>query len=125
MAQNKKSGFVFHELMTTNVEDAKIFYHKVTNLTVIDGVYPFLLDGQKMVAGFVGPRTDGSGWPSGGPEPHWVAYFGVDDVDTAAKKAQELGGKVLLPPTDVPKFGRAAVLRDPQGAVFGVFTPSK
>jgi predicted enzyme related to lactoylglutathione lyase len=47
----------------------------------------------------------------------------VEDVDAAAKMTEELGGKVLLAPTDVPGFGRAAVLRDPQGAAFGVFTP--
>lgn len=125
MAHIEKSGFVFHELMTKDVEAAKNFYRQVTGLTIIDGAYPLLLDGQKMVAGFVGPRTDGSEWPSGGPKPHWVAYFGVDDVDKAAKKADELGGKILLPPTDIPKFGRAAVLKDSQGAVFGVFKSSK
>jgi len=27
----------------------------------------------------------------------------------------------LVPPTDIPKFGRAAVLKDPEGAVFGIF----
>jgi len=48
----------------------------------------------------------------------------VVDVEKAVQQAQELGGKVLLPPTDVPGFGRAAVLRDPQGAAFGVFTPA-
>jgi hypothetical protein len=63
-------------------------------------------------------------WPSGGPEPHWIAYIGVDDVDAAARRAQELGGQILLPPTDVPGLGRAAVLRDPQGAAFGVFGPA-
>lgn len=45
----------------------------------------------------------------------------VDDADEAASKTQELGGEVLLAPIDVPGMGRAAMLRDPQGGVFGVF----
>ena len=45
----------------------------------------------------------------------------TSDVDAAARIAKELAGDVLLPPTDVPGMGRAAVLRDPQGAAFGVF----
>jgi predicted enzyme related to lactoylglutathione lyase len=76
------------------------------------------------VGGLVGPRPEGPDWPSGGPQPHWVAYFGTDDVDTAARTAEQLGGTVLVAPVDVPGFGRASVLRDPQGGVFGVFAPA-
>jgi predicted enzyme related to lactoylglutathione lyase len=121
--QFSKKGFVFHELMTTDVEKAKEFYLKVIGLPASSGPYPILMDGAQMVAGLVGPRVEGAGWPSGGPGAHWIAYFGVSDVDAAAKITEELGGKILLPPTDVPGFGRAAVLKDPQGAAFGVFTP--
>ena len=125
MAKNLKNGFVFHELMTTDVEGAKSFYQKITGLTVMPGPYPMLMDGKQPVAGLVAPRADGSAWPSGGPESHWIAYFSVNDVDATAREAKQLGGKVLLPPTDVPGFGRAAVLRDPQGAAFGIFTQLK
>jgi predicted enzyme related to lactoylglutathione lyase len=52
-----------------------------------------------------------------------VPYFSTDDVDTAARTAEELGGTVLVAPVDVPGFGRASVLRDPQGGVFGLFAP--
>ena len=43
--------------------------------------------------------------------------FWVPDADQAAARAQELGGKVLLPPMDIP-VGRFTVLADRQGAVF-------
>ncbi len=49
--------------------------------------------------------------------PHWSITFAVDDADAAAAKAEELGGKVLLPPMDAP-YVRMTVLSDPQGAVF-------
>jgi predicted enzyme related to lactoylglutathione lyase len=54
--------------------------------------------------------------PPGVP-PHWTAYITVTDVDAVAKKAQEMGGTALVPPTDIPTVGRFCVLKDPQGAV--------
>jgi uncharacterized protein len=120
------SGFVWHELMTTDPDQAQRFYADVVGISVsLMGEGPAayrlaMVDGTP-VGGFVGPRPDGSAWPSGGPQPHWVASFGVEDADEGARKTLELGGEILLPPTDVPGMGRAAVLRDPQGAVFGVF----
>ena len=39
------------------------------------------------------------------------------------KQAVDLGARVLVPPTDIPTVGRFAVLADPHGAVFAVFTP--
>lgn len=53
----------------------------------------------------------------GGGEPHWDATFGVADADAAAARAVELGGTVLMPPTDMP-WVRMTVIRDPQGTVF-------
>jgi hypothetical protein len=35
-------------------------------------------------------------------------------------RAVALGAKNLVPPMDIPKVGRFAVLQDPQGAVFAV-----
>lgn len=62
--------------------------------------------------------------PTGGPDgpavpPHWSVNFRVADADAVAARAAELGGRVLLPPTDAPG-SRSAVLLDPQNAVFSV-----
>jgi predicted enzyme related to lactoylglutathione lyase len=56
-----------------------------------------------------------------GPEwgeikPHWMPYISVPDVDVAAGRITELGGKVCVPPTDIPNVGRFAVFADPTGA---------
>jgi predicted enzyme related to lactoylglutathione lyase len=120
--QLSHGGFVWHELMTTDTEGAQKFYQEVTGLTATSDSYQMFVAGEQPVGGLVGPRAEGPGWPSGGPEAHWIAYIGVDDVDAAAERARELGGQILLPPTEIPGFGRAAVLRDPQGAAFGIFT---
>jgi predicted enzyme related to lactoylglutathione lyase len=57
-------------------------------------------------------------WPGGIP-PHWMVHFAVADCDMAAARAEELGGQVRVPPTDVPP-GRFAVVADPHGAVFTI-----
>jgi predicted enzyme related to lactoylglutathione lyase len=123
MANIPKKGFNWHELMTTDTKGAANFYREVTGLTVIPGDYQMLMAGDQPVGGLVGPRPEGPIWPSGGPQPHWIAYLGVEDVDAAVRKARELKGQVLVPPTEIPEFGRVAVLRDPQGAAFGIYSP--
>jgi hypothetical protein len=49
-----------------------------------------------------------------------MSYVTTDDVDAAAKKITEIGGKILVPPTSVPDMVRFACAMDPQGAAFGV-----
>ena len=50
--------------------------------------------------------------------PHGIPAFSVDE---AVKAAKELGGSVLAEPMDIP-VGRFAVLADPQGAAFSIFS---
>jgi uncharacterized protein len=63
--------------------------------------------------------------PQHGPQPpNWKIYFTVADCDADAKRAQALGGRVYMPPMDIPKVGRFAVLADPAGASFAIITLS-
>jgi len=57
-----------------------------------------------------------------GSPPNWGVYVTVDDVDATARKAEGLGGKILVPPTDIPNVRRFSVLQDPQGAVISAIT---
>jgi hypothetical protein len=52
---------------------------------------------------------------------YWMPYFQVADADAAAAKVNELGGRVMVPPQDIPNTGRFAIVSDPQGAMFAVF----
>jgi predicted enzyme related to lactoylglutathione lyase len=122
-------GFIWHELMSRDPDSSERFYESVAGLRVQQlgegpGAYRFLLAGDRAVGGLTGPRPDSDVWPSGGPGGHWVAYFASDDVDAAARRAEALGGSVLLGPLDIPGTGRVAVLRDPDEAVFGLYQPS-
>jgi predicted enzyme related to lactoylglutathione lyase len=57
-----------------------------------------------------------------GAPPNWMAYVAVPDTGETVAKAKELGGMAYVEPTDIPNVGSFAVLGDPQGAVFAVFT---
>jgi uncharacterized protein len=120
MTESTSTGFVWHELMTPDTEGAQAFYREVTGLTATPGPYLMLMAGEQSIGGLIGPTPDGPTWPSGGPEAHWVPYIAVEDVDAAAERARSLGGEILVPPTDIPGYARVAVLRDPQGATFGI-----
>ena len=59
--------------------------------------------------------------PPGNPAPpHWLVYFGTDDIDAAAERIAGSGGTVMVPKMEVPG-GHILVAGDPQGAVFGLF----
>ncbi len=52
--------------------------------------------------------------------PHWLAYYGIDDIEAAARQVADSGGTVIVPLMEVPG-GKIVVAQDPQGAVFGLF----
>ena len=68
------------------------------------------------IAGMV--QMEGDSWPADVPN-HWLVYFAVDDCQAAVAHVEALGGELMVQPTEVPP-GTFAVVKDPQGAVFGV-----
>jgi uncharacterized protein len=57
--------------------------------------------------------------PPGTP-PHWLVYFGTEDIDTALAKVAELGGSKLAGPIDI-QIAKLAIVQDPQGATFALY----
>lgn len=121
----KKHGiFSLNELLTTDLASAKEFYGKLlgwrfTETTDIYGnPYLVIFKNGTEVGGMM--LKDGI-IPDDVP-PLWDSYVSVDDVETSAKRVEDLGGKIVLPPTDIPKVGRFCVIRDPQGASLNLIT---
>src|SRR3569833_2137663 len=117
-----RGRFVWHELMTTDTDAAAAFYSKVVPWKTQDSgmpSYTLWMAGKTQVGGLTGLPSDGD---SGTP-PHWIVYVATPDVDATVAEAQRLGGKVLKGATDIPNMGRYAVLTDPQGATFAVYSP--
>ena len=55
---------------------------------------------------------------------YWMPYFQVTDCDGSTEKAKGLGAGPMVGPQDIPNTGRFAILKDPQGAMFAIFTPA-
>jgi predicted enzyme related to lactoylglutathione lyase len=114
--------FVWHELMVPTPSAAPPFYTGVTGWGTqkFDGPmdYTMWTVGAAPVGGLMAlpPELASNGVP-----PHWLHYIAVNDVDATAKKAESLGGRINVPPTDIPDVGRFAVIADPQGAVFAIY----
>lgn len=107
--------FVWFEIVTSNVDDAKAFWTRVGGFDAVEAKmagspYLILTGPGGRIGGIVAPRMDGV-------PPHVTAYLSVADVDGAAAAVTEHGGKVIVPPSDLP-IGRFAVVADPQGATF-------
>jgi predicted enzyme related to lactoylglutathione lyase len=113
--------FVWDELGTTDADDAERFYGEVFGWTTSDmgpkyGGYRIFNRGETGIAGLMT-------LPDATVPPHWQPYVAVDDPDVTTAKAKELGGAALMELMDVPEVGRIGVLRDPQGAAFGIIKP--
>ena len=122
-----QSSFVWYELMTSDAAAAKAFYAKVVGWSMQDMpmpgmTYTLLRIGDTQIGGLMALPKDAS---DAGMKSWWVGYVGVDDADTAAANVKRLGGKILLPPTDIPNVGRFAMVADPQGASLNLFKPSQ
>lgn len=119
-----RGRFVWHELMTTDTDAAAAFYSKVVPWKTQDSgmpSYTLWMAGKTQVGGLTGLPAEGAA--DSGTPPHWIVYVSTPDVDATVAEAQRLGGKVLKGATDIPNMGRYAVLADPQGATFAVYSP--
>lgn len=110
------------ELATTDVDAAKAFYAQLLGWTtedmpMPDMTYAIVKAGESGIGGVMSMPPQMAGSP-----PCWGIYITVDDVDASAKKAQELGAKTVVPPTDIPDVGRFYTFQDPQGATISVIT---
>ncbi|MCG3172453.1 MAG: putative glyoxylase CFP32 [Myxococcota bacterium] len=113
--------FVWYDLNTSDVEKAKKFYGAVMGWTFTEqdmgGMkYTMFNNNGESLGGFAPLDPSMKGVPS-----HWIAYCTVLDVDAAAKKAEKLGGKVLVPPMDIPDVGRFCMIADSTGAAIAPF----
>lgn len=100
----------------------KLFGWKSTDVDMGPmGRYAMFEQNSPNVGGIV--RVKSPEWD--GLPPHWAIYVQVDNVDTRAEKATQLGGTVCVPPFDIPDVGRACIVLDPEGASFYLFAPTR
>jgi len=114
--------FVWRELVTPDTGAAATFYNQAfgwahTVAPMGEGLdyTMFSRPGvEAQIAGAMQPMM--AGVPA-----HWVDYITVDDVDASREKVVALGGTAITEVMDIP-VGRFAIVKDPAGAVFALFT---
>jgi hypothetical protein len=112
--------FFWYDIMTTDTLASQKFYRDVVgwgaqDSGMPDAEYTLLTVNGRPVAGLMPIPEDAR---KAGVRPTWMGYIAVDDVDRAAARLAQEGGKVHRPPTDVPGVIRFSVVADPQGAGF-------
>jgi uncharacterized protein len=58
-----------------------------------------------------------------GVPPHWISYVSVGNVDDVIARAEAHGGETVAAGFDVRNEAREAFIRDPTGAVLGLWEP--
>lgn len=126
---NEPNTFGWCELNTRGVDKAGEFYKKVFGW---DAHRPATSgqDGPPYTEWQLGGQSFGgamdmadTGMPEGIP-PHWLVYFIAADIEGTTARVKELGGAIMMEPTEYPG-GKFSVVADPTGAAFGLMTPGK
>lgn len=112
----------FFEVISPDRERAQKFYGELFGWQVAAdpamGGYG-LVDtgaGEGAIGGGIGPSSE--------PGDKGVKiYMRVDDLSAYLDRAEKLGGKRLVPPTDLPgDFGKFAIFTDPDGNQVGLWS---
>ncbi len=111
--------FVHVELNTNDVGKAKSFYGKLFDWNMEDmkmdwGTYTIISVGEGTGGGLMKNPIPNA--PS-----FWLSYVLVDDIEAATKKAKSLGATVMKDVTEVPNMGWLSIIRDPTGAMLGLW----
>ena len=128
MQMPKHGEFCWTEIATANLEKCKPFYSEIFGWNIkasenTDIGMEYLEFGSNegtSCGGMFEMKEEMYGGNM--PPPHFMNYIAVDDVDETARQAFELGGKVIVPPMEIPNVGRFCVIQDPTGAAFSVIT---
>lgn len=117
--------FMWYELQTKGIDDGLAFYKALFGWTSEvweggEGAYHMLKLNNEPFGGAMEIPAEAVAM---GAPPNWSAYVGVSDVDAATQKAEGLGARTVVPPTDIPNAGRFSVIADPQGAVIALYQP--
>jgi predicted enzyme related to lactoylglutathione lyase len=129
MSDVPRGRFVWYDLMTTDPSGATEFYKSVAGWGTdtwrgVEGDQPPYEMWMTEHGPIGGVMTLPDEAAAAGAPPHWLGYVATPDVDTTVDHAVRLGAALLVPGQDIPDVGRFAVLQDPTGAAFCIYTPS-
>jgi predicted enzyme related to lactoylglutathione lyase len=114
---NDVGALCWNELVTNDVERAKSFFGELLawEYETSEGGYVSIRNAGALNGGMREQTERERSIP-----PYWLPHFTVENTHEAAHRAERLGGRTLMPTTEVHR-GRFAVVADQQGAAFAVY----
>jgi uncharacterized protein len=120
--RSEEGAYIASELGSSDLAKSQAFYSEVFGLGWGGRHwYPEgLVDGRFVLGVLPAERYADLGRP---PAPdYWLVYFAANDVDAVVRKAESLGAEALLDTRTNQLDRQYAIVRDPQGATFGLNT---
>lgn len=115
-AEAQVNEWLWTELWTWDAEGARAFYGGVVGYEggtldepSLGADYAVFRMGGVPRAGIIQLETDGV-------RSHWVPYIRVADPNAVVARVDDLGGRVLIPPSEDLRSGSVALIADPGGA---------
>jgi predicted enzyme related to lactoylglutathione lyase len=109
----------WHELLAADCEKALAFYGELFGWQKADaevgptGTYQSFCVGGQTIGGMLTK-------PAITPDPFWLHYFNIGDIDAATQRVKAGGGQVVLGPVEVAGGRWTAQCMDPQGGLFAL-----
>lgn len=114
-----RGKFIWHDLLSTDIQASGQFYEKLFGWHIdYQQEYAIVYNNGKRIAGIQKVQS------SDGQEQHgiWMPSVSVADVDAAVTQVKAGGGQILKGPLDMKLRGRAALIKDPEGAEIVLLT---
>lgn len=115
-------AFSWSELITKDVEAAKAFYGEIFGWQFKEGsvgsaAYTVIEVAGKEIGGMSPVPANAQTMA-----PTWGTYVTVENVEATLQKVEALGGKILMPPIQIPPAACFALIQDPQGANLAIIS---
>jgi hypothetical protein len=125
------SNIAYFEIPAENVDRAKHFYHQLLGWkieptkTPMDPALMASMQYQDIKTGEPkeGTMSMGGMYKRQMPEAGIINYVMVGDFDKVLAKVEKLGGKIVMPKTEIKSVGLVVIIRDTEGNVIGLWKP--
>ena len=109
---------VWFEVIGKDGPGLQQFYSKLFDWQIADAGdgsgYGLVSAAEKGIGGGIGPSQDGGAG-------HVTFYVEVEDPAAVLARAEKLGGKIIMPPMELPQFHLTfALMADPEGHLIGL-----
>jgi predicted enzyme related to lactoylglutathione lyase len=120
-ANRPPASIVWFEIPADNVARAKAFYSKLFGWKIKKFAGPMKMPYWHIDTGGADASPDGGMMERQSPQQPITNYIMVASVDQAVAKAQKLGGKIIVPKSEVPQMGYFAICQDTEKNVFAMW----